>query len=359
MVLQVEVFNSVTGLSQLPVQAESAPATARITGAGTCQFKFKLDDLAERGIGKDKARELFAPRANFIAVHDGGSRVPYAGLILKRNPLDDAGGTLNVSTTEFRLATSWRMTAGVDNVRAGDLFATGRSASGALRRILQRMTLWSPDWRFPLDWESLVDGPGDIDVDAPWYSTLQIEDLIQDLEDRGYEVQFRPYRTEAGSLRIAPRIEKKIATGISDFSATAIKSKITGLEPVEDATRQYTGVLAAGTGSGSDTLFAYAGVGGVAGIPISDVRRDFSEITSQAALQQAAEAELERYKFPIEQWSYEIDLDDAGLGWEHVELGRRQMLDVRRHRWIPDGLYEKRVIATTTGLNGKVKVEVQ
>jgi len=366
MPLHVEVVNSMSGASILPVEAAAAPANRRLVGSGDCAFVFKLADLYERLGGtfaqaKAIARDqLFKPRARAIMIHDGGSNVLYSGFIMKRGIVDDEAGTLTLNTNEFRIASSWRMTAGVNQVRNGNLKATGKSPSAALRLILQRMMNGDAAWQFPLDLSVLADGPGNIDVDANWYDTLQIEDLLQSLEERGYEIDFNPERTSSGALRIVPRIAPVIqTTAITDFSVGAAKSAITNLKVDEDATQIFTGVLGAGGGSGSDTPFAFAGNSGSTGYPIADVRRDFGDMHSMAALQQATDAEFARYADLVEQWSFGINLDAAGLGWEHVAIGRRVRLDVRGHWWIPDGQYVKRIIARKTGLNGNVSVEVQ
>jgi hypothetical protein len=358
--LQVEVFSTFDGTSQLVVPAAAAPATSRLTGAGECAFVFKLSHLARFGVDKTKARALFATRSRMIAMHDGEQTVPYAGIIIRRGVVDDAAGTLTVKTSESRIATSWRQTVGVNNVTGGDLIATGKSASGAFRAILQRMTQWGPAWQLPIDWEDLPDTAGIYDIDARWWDTLKIEDLWQSLEDRGLELYFQPYRRLGGSLRLRPIIAPTIAIGVTDFTVKATRSKISNLAVDEDSVNTITGVIAAGNGSGSDTLFAWAGNSGSTGIPIADVRRDFADIHDPVALQQAANAELAAYEHDIEQWSLEIALADSGLDWSHVAIGRQLRLDVRRHLWIPDGVYTKRIIAASPTLGANVlKVEVQ
>lgn len=358
--LQVEVFSTFDGTSQLVVPAAAAPATSRLTGAGECAFVFKLSHLARLGIGKTQARALFATRSRMIALHDGDQTVPYAGIIMRRGVVDDAAGTLTVQTSESRIATSWRQTAGVNNVTGGDLIVTGKSASGAFRAILQRMTQWGSAWQLPVDWEDLPDIAGVYGIDARWWDTLKIEDLWQNLEDRGLELYFQPYRRLGGSLRLRPMIAPTITVGLTDFTVKATRSKISSLGVTEDSVNTVTGVLAAGNGSGSDTLFAWAGNSGSTGIPISDVRRDFADIHDPAVLQQTANAELARFDHDIEQWTVEIALADSGLDWQHVAIGRQLRLDVRRHAWIPDGIYTKRIIAASPTLGANViKVEVQ
>lgn len=361
MPLKVEVHNAFTGAHVADVTRvmdDTAP-TRRLGGSGTASFNVKLAELEALGVDKATARnELFPRRARFITVHDGTS-VPYTGLIMKRKPSPD-GSTLTLDTAEVRIAASWRMTAGVNQVQNGDLFATDVSATHALRLILQRMLNGDATWQMPIDWASLATGVGDIDLDAPWYNTVQIEDLIQELEDQGYEVDFEPTRTSSGALVIVPRIAPVITSGQTDFSTGAVRSAIADLIPVEDSTVQFTGVLGAGSGSGSDTKFAWAGNSGSTGIPIADVRRDFGDIFNTAALQRATNAELAKYANGVEQWSFSINLDDAGLGYEHVAIGRQVLLDVRDHAWIPDGQYTKRVIETRPKLSGGiVGVEVQ
>lgn len=374
MPLQVEVYDSLTGDSILPVEAAVAGPTRRMTGSGEGEFTFKLADLYERlgdnGMSFEAAKTymrdtLFKSRRRMIGVHDGGTVMPYAGFIMKRASINDAAGTLTVSTSEFRIAAMWRMLTSVKDVQAGTLVATGKSAQGALRLILDRMVNQNPNplFDFPLDLGALADGSGPYGIDAQWYDTFFIEDLLQQLEEKGLEIDFNPTRVAStGRLSIVPRIATTIqSTAITDLTTGSAKSAVLDLQVVEDSTVHLTGVLAGGTGSGSDTKFEWAGDPPGVDIPYSDVRRDFPDLKDATALQQAASAELDKYIDGVEQWSFAINLDDAGLGWEHVQIGRRVRLDVRNHWWIPDDQYVKRIIAARLSTIGSstVTVEVQ
>ena len=371
--LQAEVYDSITGQSILPLEPAAAFATRRMTGAGLGVVVFQLADLYDRFArgGMDFAAaktwmrdSLFKARRRMIAFHDGGSLVPYAGFIMKRGTVDDAAGTLTLDLQEFRLAASWRMTSGVGNIQDANLVVKNVSPQAALRAILDRMINMGGiggRWGFPVDLTALSTAAGSLDVDAQWYDSKYIEDLLQELEEKGYEIDFNPVRLASGSLSIVPRIAETIqSSAVSDFSVSAAKSAITKLAVTEDHAVQFTGVLGAGIGSGSDTVFSPAFNPPDTGIPFSDVRRDFIDLRTEATVGAAAQAELTRYLHGVEQWSFEINLDAAGLSWEHVQIGRRIRLDVRGHWWIPDGQYVKRVIAATPTLgSGTVQIEVQ
>lgn len=351
--LHVELFDTKTGASRLKVDSlvSAASWARRLTGNGQGRFTFKTD-----GLTAARVDALFRERERTVAVHDGTS-VAFAGVIMSTD-WDDASRSLTVETVEIRAAIRWRMLAGVANITDGSLKATGLSAAAAVGRIVQRATQWAAAWALPFDYTTT--GGGDFVLNAEWYEFRYAEDMIQEVEKRGIEVDFHPVLS-SGSLRWSVRVAPKITAGVVTLPVKAGKTLLIGLKYKTDATDQVTGVLARGGGEGTDTVTAWAGNSGSSGIPIADVIRDAGDVSDPVELQKIANATFNEQQARVVQWSFDVRTDDpvAPLDISKVLPGRGFKLSIRSHPRIPDGDPQVRVIAVSGGLGRTVKTEVQ
>lgn len=349
-----EVFELMTGRPKLVVEPSAAPWTRRLTGNGACTFEFKLADM---DLPPETIDSLFKERARGIAIRDGNT-VAYAGVIMATD-YDDDTETLKVETHEVRVFVRWRMLAGVNNITAADMHADGLSAAAAAGMIVDRITGWT-GWEMPIDYTTT--GAGDFEIENYWYDFRYAEDLFQDIEKRGYEVDLHPVRLSTGWYRWQLRVASRIETGRRSIPKDAPKSPITGLRIRTDAMNQVTGVLVTGKGEGTDKRTAWAGSPTAEGIAVADVIRDAGDIDSQAELQKIADATWAEQRSRIEQWSFTLHLNDpdAPVSLADALPGRRFRIWLQSNRRKPRAWYDQRVIALSGDLSGRVvKPEVQ
>lgn len=350
----VEVFETMTGKPRLVVQASAGAWTRRLTGNGQCTFEFRLLDL---GLPAATVDALFKERARSIAIHDG-TTVVYMGVVMATD-YDDDTGVLQVETHEGRVFARWRMLAGVNNITAADMEADGLSAEAAAGMIVDRITGWT-GWELPIDRTTV--GAGDFEIDNLWYDFRYAEDLFQDIEKRGYEVDLHPVRLSSGYFRWQLRVAQRINTGVRSLPRSARKSPLTKLRIRTDAANQVTGVLVLGKGEGTDKITAWAGNPTAEGIPVADVVRDAGDVASKTQLQKIADATWAEQRYRTEQWSYSIRVDDPDAPFSLAETlpGRRHKIYLQGNRRKPDGWYENRVIALAGNVGSRtVTPEVQ
>lgn len=349
--LTVTVYETMTGDECLDVTAAvvSKSWPCRLNGQGRGRFMVKL---AKISTNPTVTEALFKERARMIGVHDG-TAVGHVGVIIDSD-WDEKRGLLTVETYEIRTYLSWRMTAGVNNITAGDLKASGISASGYVRRVIQRSMNWD-GWQMPIDLPG--DGTGGWVLDVDWFDFRYLKDIIDGFERTGYEVLFEPYLTDTG-VRFRTRVARPITNGEMDLPASTMKTAIPELRVRRSSSRQVTGVLALGNGSGTDSLIAWQGDFAAEGIPVADVVRNESDVKRADTLQDVADNEFAENRTPTEQWSFPVMLDDV-MTLTRIRLGRILHLDVRGSVRIPDGRYQMRVIALSGGDTNKITVEVQ
>ncbi|GGD33051.1 hypothetical protein GCM10010915_11790 [Microbacterium faecale] len=345
----VSVCETKTGDHVLDIPVTSMSWPSRLNGNGRGRFTIPL-----REISTDPAftSALFQKRARMIVVHDGET-VGHAGVIMT-DDWSERTGLLSLSTYEIRNYWLWRMTAGVNNIQyEGDLKASGLSALGAVRRVVQRSMQWD-GWEMPID--PPMDGSGSIDLDVDWFEFRYLEDIIQDIERHGYEVWLEPRLTSNG-VRFTTRVGRAITNGDFDLPVSTMKSAVADLAVKGDATRQVTGVLGLGNGSGTDSLIAWSGLPFAEGIPVADVVRNEPDVKRADALQAITNDEFTENRTPVEQWSFPVVLDDV-LTLDKIRIGRVLHMDVRDSIRIPDGQYTRRVIAISGDRSNRVTVEV-
>lgn len=138
MVRQLWVQDTWTGAPLLQVHPVSGRWTSRISGSEDASFVFELRDANMGKLPQELISDLFRENARMLAVRDGET-VEFCGPI-KRVEDDPLSGRMTVNAQGLRVFAGKRMTFPVNNWLAGDLTVSSRSAAGAVRQILERMT---------------------------------------------------------------------------------------------------------------------------------------------------------------------------------------------------------------------------
>lgn len=352
------IHDTRTGAPIDVVMPASVSWTRRLTGTGTGQATFVLSDPSVNIDPLSTLRAVYDDNRRTFVVKWGkgpSAHVAYAGVITDSEYERDSK-KLTIRFAEIRMLFAKRHTGGVNQYGTyWNLVITNRSASGAARAILARAMAPSVNWELPIDLPA--DGSGSVSMKVDYFAIRSIEDLLSEVEGRGFQVDFRPYLT-GGSLRWEARVLGEATTvGVTDLPVTPAETRVTGLRVSRDGRKRVTGVLAVGNGTGEDMLTAWAGAGSNV-IPIRDERRDAKDLRTVAQLQAFADAELAKWGSSQEQWSFSVRLED-GVTADQLQPGRLLRMDVRGDVWIPSGVYEQRVVALAGDAGLGVTPEVQ
>jgi hypothetical protein len=322
-----------------------------LLGNGTSDAVWKTDD-EERPVTNVAA--TFRPNARGLAVIAGGT-VLYAGKIETYSHALDAQ-TLTVSTVEIRIETMWRLTYGVNQYENGTLTITNRSASGAVRAILARMMQWSAEWALPIDLPA--DGSGTISQTWEFWRKLRISDLLQQIEEEGFEVYFRPYLA-GDQVRFQAVVASKIILGRTKFILQAPEIPIDHITYTVDGSSEVTGVQGLGDGMEQDQKVAWAGSTAGQDIIVRDTKKEYPDLVGDR-LAAATEAGLREDQDPLAQWS--IGQFHVSEEWspEHALPARGWSIYSQGEPVIPDGTHELRVISAKGKTTSRIiEVEVQ
>lgn len=344
-----------TGARRDSLTPSSVSWSRRLTGTGRGSFGFPLRDAD--ALPRGGMRDFLTPTSRTLTLEWGG-HVAFAGLV-QQSAYDRDSGVVSARTVEIRDLFKKRMTGGVNQYGAPwDFSYTNRSAGGAVRAIMLRAMAPSSEWDLPLDLP--INNAGTLSRTVDFFETVTIDDLLKEVEDQaGVTVDFLP-RIVSGGLRWAVRVLDKSETfGATDLPVTVADSAVTGLTVTEDGSKQVTGVLALGNGTGEDMMTAYAPTGGSGAteIPVRDEKRSSKDLKKSAQLQRFADAEYTKWSQVRESWTFDVRLSDD-LPPEDVQPGRLLRMDVRGDDWMTDGMRSRRVIALSGDLGMTVKPEV-
>lgn len=350
------IHDTRTGAHLMEVHPSACSWTRRLTGTGTGSVSFPLLDSAT-AIPRGTIRDLLKPTARTLVVK-WGTHVAFAGMVTDTSYARDTG-VVTANVTEIRTLFVKRMTGGVNQYGSAWNFSySGRSAAGAARAILTRAMAPSSEWELPIDLPA--NGSGSLSRQVDFYETMTISDLLQEVEDQsGTTVDFRPYLA-SGVLRWEARTVGASQTfGVSDLPVSPAESRVTGLTVKMNGTKQVTGVLALGNGTGEDMITAYAPTGGSGAteIPVRDEKREAKDLKTTSGLQRFADAEYAKWSHVREQMSFKVRLG-GDLTPIDVQPGRLLRMDVRRDPWLPDGVRQQRVIALAGDMGLGVTPEV-
>lgn len=345
------IHDTMAGTCLIEVFPSAGSWTRRLNGQGTGSHTFVLTDVLT-GFDRSTWRSLLAPNARTLTVCWGETPV-YAGVILKSTYNRDSR-TITVDHSEIRTIMKNRLTFGVQDHLTGDLTITNKSGSGAVRAITQRSVQWSADWALPI--VHSADGAGTISKSWKWYQVVTIEDCLGEIEKEGWEVDFFPTFNSSRTLSHVVRVGKPITGGLVDYNLTADAVPVTGLSVVSDGASQLTGVFVTGNGTGADIVSGWAGNSGSTGIPIRDASRSGNSEQNVAALTRIAQAYLDEWDLPVEQWSFSLNL--SGESPLSVRPGEQVRLISRGDPWALDVDRTFRVVALSGDMSLSVKPEV-
>lgn len=345
------IHDTMAGTCLIEVFPSAGSWTRRLNGQGSGSHTFVLTDVLT-GFDRSTWRSLLAPNARTLSVFWDDTPI-YAGVILKSTYNRDSR-TIAVDHSEIRTIMKSRLTFGVLNHLAGDLTITNKSGSGAVRAITQRAVQWSSGWNLPI--VHSADGAGTISKAWKWYQVVTIEDCLGEIEKEGWEIDFFPTANSSRALSHVVRVGKPITGGLVDYNLTADAVPVTGLSVVSDGASQLTGVFVTGNGTGADIVTAWAGNSGSTGIPIRDSSRSGNSEQDVAALTRIAEAYLDDWDLPVEQWSFSLNL--SGESPLSVRPGERVKLITRGDPWALDADRVFRVVALSGDMSLTVKPEV-
>lgn len=345
---EAKVFTARDGVLYSPVTPDEFSWSTSLVGDGKATATFVVGELPRT------PADLFMPNARYIALHWGSFIAFYGKIERWRWSVDRR--TIVVEAVEFEVELNWRMTYGVANYGDGTLVIPGRTESGTLARILQRLMNWGPGWAYPIDLPA--DAPGDVNETWEYWKRFRIADLVAYIRDRGFEVYFRPYFTPDGNVRLQTRIARRITLGTSSFHIQAEETPLAGIDYTVDGASQLTGAQGLGNGIGEvqETRYAWAMPG--EDIPFRDARIDFPDLAGDA-LQAATDAALAENRNAIPQWSISDFVIGDGWGAEEAAVGRVWQIEVWGDPVIPSGTHTLRVIRASGNLGQVITTEVQ
>lgn len=360
------IHDTISGAKLLDVQPSSGSWRRVLGGGGQGQHTLQLRAAGE-GLPQNVARQLSEPNAASLAVCWDDACL-YAGAVIDVG-YARSSGVLTLGHNEgIREILRNRTTFGVGAISgigpgygSGDLVVSGRSAAGAVRAILQRGAgQWGGLWALPIDLPP--DGAGPISFTWRRWDFHMIDELLEQVEALGYEIDFRPYLTAAGALRYQTVVSSKITAGTLEFVATAEKTPVTGLKVKRDGSKQLTGVFMLGKGTEDKMLKGGAGNFPGPTIPVRDAVRSQKAVADVDRLNEMAAADLAAHRYPVEQWDFSLvaETDDG----EALDVGALipgvtiRML-TSGDEFIPDGVHEMRMVAVGGDMTRTLKPEVQ
>lgn len=331
---------------------ENSSWSMNLAGAGECSFAFRIDD-PETGMKLQDVERLFAGADRHLCLRWGPAAV--GAWKVEDWDYDQDTETVTVTGAELRVEAKWRMTYGMANYGDGTLVVSGRSASGAVRAILQRFQYWDSRWVYPIDLPA--DGPGALSFTWDYWKKFTIDDLLQQVEQLGYEIVFRPYITAAGKLRYQVLVAAAVSVGMKYFHLQAADSPLSGVGYRRSYSEQITGGQGLGSGTGQDQQTAFVSTGSPLRV-IRDAKRTFPDLEG-AVLQSATTAWGIAAGVPITQWRVKTftasDEHPASL----AAVASAWSLDSSGHRIFPDGRHHVRVISCNGTMSTQITVEVQ
>lgn len=351
-----QVHETITGRPLLVVEPSEGD-WRRAMGAGSGRHVIQLRDQ-ESPFPPSVAQQIAEANATTFVVAWSGVPV-YAGLI-DRAVYSFASGRLTLNHVEgFRALLRERHTFGVSTYGAGNLIVSNRSASGVVHAILQRGIFdWGATWRLPVDLPADTAGG----YSFPWYNYEwnRIDDLLDQIEKMGFEIDWRPYFDAAGYLRWETRVGSPLGGALFEFPVTVDESAVSKLDVTVDGTRQLTGCFYMGKGSEADMRRGEAGFVDGPGIPVRDGALSAKDVENTDVLNQMAMAELVKHRSATTQWDFTLTSDAKNpIDFAALTTGVTLRLPTYGDEFIPDGLNPMRLIGLSGDMTHTVTPEVQ
>ena len=294
-------------------------------------------------------------------------RPVYAGIVTGRNEAWDDGRTFTITHSEFRIIFARRFPFAVGAFAGGTFSANNLQYRSILATLLQYTTVVGGTQILPVVLPAIVAGTQSRTYYN--YSLQSIEDGLREIQNSngGPDIDFAPSWSGglSGGLQYTARMgtdaAPKLTGGIFDFNMTAERNGLFNVSITEDATKQLTGIIAVGAGSGADVKVAQAGIGaaGTFGtVPRLDVAHPFGQIEVQTDLQNHANAEIALYQYPTKQWQMSL-MADGPVDVGSLVLGSTLRVYNKGRILAPDGWTSQRLIGISGDLSNKITLDVQ
>lgn len=217
------------------------------------------------------------------------------------------------------------------------------SMQGIAANILSNAVARNP---MPLDVPSPIGGP------VAWadfgYNLDSAGDKLQSFtqQDGGPDVLLKAYFADDNHIRHAgligtPSLAPPGLPLVFDYPGN-----VTSILPTRDGSKFSKAVYVKGDGSSDTTLWAKATNSNLgAQFPNCEyVDSDNANEDDQGALQRIANGDLAQFGGPVETWSVTVRMDDEDYPFGSYDVGPNGQYNVRGHRWLLDGLYNRRLI---------------
>ncbi|WP_291053737.1 hypothetical protein [Herbiconiux sp.] len=351
------VHDAKTGAHKTSVEpADSAWSTA-IAPDGTTTETFIVND-ADAPWPPGRVDDLFLPNDRLLA-RWWGDHCMYAQKV-EDYAYEKDTGKVTVTTVDLITEAEWRLLGGVDGAEPGNevppLVVTNQSPRAAIGAAFARMMQWDEKWHYPIDVPGAEAGP----ISGQWefLKKYRISDVIQQISERaGVEVYLRPYRTSDDGVRFAVEVAQAITVGTSSMNLAADDCPISAITYRKSGSRQVTGLLGVGNGTGEEQETRWQGRAPYL-IPIRDTKQSFPDQTGDD-LQQATDTYYEANRLPIAQWSVGAFTISDDWPPSHAAPGRRWLVESHGDPVIPDDVHPLRVIKVSGGNGYQLKTEVQ
>lgn len=311
--------------------------------------------IGRRSPLRNRVEQVFAGNRHLMVRTWDDTHVAYAQKIDDWDYDLDAK-QVKVSAVELRGEAGWRLIGGVGTSKTATFTITDKSASGAVRAALQQMMNWGPAWEFPIDLPA--DGNGPFSGRWEFWRKQRMSDIIGQIEKFfGVEMYLRPYITGSGVLRFETLVQSRVQFDPVKFNLQAPKTPLTGVRYGKDYTRQLTGLLGVGNGTGQDQATAWAGQDEHP-IIIRDTQESIPDLKG-VALQNATTNRFNARRQPTTRISVEAFTFSDNFPLSLTAPGRQWELESNGDPVIPDGINATRVITRSGSNSQQVKVEVQ
>ncbi len=336
---------------------------ARVDGFEVSAFSWE-QLLSARGNGSVTVPVTDAQPASFlrpylvpwqyIIVLERDGVVKYAGYVT--SPAYKRGGSsLTVTLGDLWALLGRRiMTApGVTNIEKWSYWIENQPRAGHAATLIawNRDRGVTPSSTFPL---TIPGGWTGGLVTRPYYGyeMAYVTDKLTALMDEGLDIWFEPKWISVGQFGWVMHAGDSWGSGtVRDLNVTAPLSPVSGFSETVDGVRVTNNADRVGEGSEVDMLVrSYPNLSSQ--LPLLEVITMSKTVSDPAQLTALAQQDLVTYGEPTVQW-------DFSLVGEDVQVGDTARLTFADDVWIPDGIYNRRVVKVSGNMTEQISVSVQ
>lgn len=332
----------------LPVSAVTWERKADAESGGTATIPL------DGSFTKAELRELLRPWKNILVLEVGGV-VQFAGYITAQPTYNRGKQSVSVQASDFWALLDRRVMTGRS---ATQIQAWSQSVNGTLANIARwhldeswnRAIVPSP--RFPV---TVAPSSDTVIETRPYfgYEMKYLGDVFAALMSEGLDVYFRPRWSAPGVFDWLMNAGIGWQTGVSyEFHVTADFSDVAEFSAQEDAIRQTNNAVRVGEGSEVD-LLVRSDEDEASDLPLLERITMSKSVSDLDQLQSSATQDLYTYGFPTSQWSFKVPVTHP------IDIGDTPSLIFDDDAWMPDGIFQRRVVAISGDLGEFKTVKVQ